>query len=462
MKQILLPIAAILFFSCNNNSKQNNETSESMSHNFNFSPVSWALSTNIYEVNLRQYTYEGTLNAFATHLHRLKDMGVQTLWLMPVQPIGQLNRKGTMGSYYSIQDYISVNPEYGTIDDFKSLVQQSHKLGIKVIIDWVANHTSWDHVWTKSNPDFFTKDDPDSNRDGNFRPPYPDWADVIHLNYQNKELWNAMIDAMKFWVTNFDIDGFRCDMAHLVPLDFWKAAREALDQEKKLFWLAETEEPNYHEAFDVSYAWEFLHKMEAYWKGQTGIDGLVEVLHKYESSFPSYAMHLYFTSNHDENSHSGSEYYRMGDAAKAFAVFCATWNGIPLVYSGQELPVYDSIKFFEKDPIKWKGENQLHDFYKTLLNLHSSHPALRATDSSVQTMRIATSADDKIFSFLRKFGDREVFVVLNLSGNNNLDFYITDDKINGVYNNVFSNVLNDFTNDKHFEMQAWEFLVFER
>ena len=280
--------------------------------NSHFATVDWAHNTNIYEVNLRQYTEEGTFTAFAKHLPRLKDMGVHTLWLMPIQPIGQLNRKGILGSYYSISDYTTVNPEYGTVDDFKLLVEYAHELGFKLIIDWVANHTSWDHVWTKTNPEFFTKDE-----QGNFRPPYPDWADVIDLNFDNRDLWTAMIDDMKFWITHFDIDGFRCDMAHLVPLDFWKEARTTLDKEKKLFWLAETEEPGYHEAFDASYTWEFLHKMEAYWKRETNIVGLDYVLNKYKSDFPASAMRLFFTSNHDENSHSGSEYKRMGDAAKA-------------------------------------------------------------------------------------------------------------------------------------------------
>lgn len=428
-----------------------------MSQLKNFKIVNWAHNTNIYEVNLRQYTQEGTFNAFASHLPRLKDMGVQTLWLMPVQPIGQLNRKGTMGSYYSISDYTSVNPEYGTLDDFKSLVQQAHQLGFKVIIDWVANHTSWDHVWTKSNPDYFTKDD-----QGNFRPPYPDWADVIHLNYNNGELWTAMIEAMRFWVQHFDIDGFRCDMAHLVPLDFWKAARENLDKDKELFWLAETEEPIYHEAFDASYTWEFLHKMEAYWRKETDIHGLDSVLYKYDSVFPSTAMRLFFTSNHDENSHSGSEYRRMGDAAKAFAVLCATWNGIPLIYSGQELPNYESLQFFEKDPIKWQNENQLHVFYKILLELHSYHPALRASDDNVKTFRLHTSSDENVFAFLRKNGDKEVLVALNLSDNRDLRFEIIDDKVSGIYKNIFTGILDDFTGKKYLELQAWDYLVYEK
>ena len=193
------------------------------------------------------------MNAFAEHLPRLKDMGVETLLVMPLQPIGKLHRKGTLGSYYSISDYISLNAEYGVLGDFKYLVEEAHRYNMKVIIDWVANHTSWDHVWTQTHPDFFSK-----NEYGGFRPPYPDWEDVIHLNYENKELWLAMVSALKFWVKNFDMNGFRCDMAHLVPLDFWEYARTELDNEKNLFWLAETEEPAYHEVFDASYTWEFL------------------------------------------------------------------------------------------------------------------------------------------------------------------------------------------------------------
>jgi len=427
-----------------------------------FTTVNWVYHTNIYEVNIRQYTEEGTLSAFAEHLPRLKDMGVETLWFMPLQPIGKLNRKGTLGSYYSISDYRTLNPEYGTLDDFKKLVELAHGYEMKVIIDWVANHTSWDHMWTKTNPDFFTKDD-----HGNFRPPYPDWADVIDLNYHNKELWLAMISDMKFWVNEFDIDGFRCDMAHLVPLDFWRQARYSLDEEKKLFWLAETEEPVYHEVFDASYTWEFLHKMEAYRRKETNINGLYEVLHKYEAAFPNHAMRMFFTSNHDENSHSGSEYERMGEAAKAFAVLSATWNGIPLVYSGQELPIKRRINFFERDSIEWTGKNDpiaigLHDFYKTLLHLHKHHPALSAADENAKTFRIHTSEQENVFSFLRKNGEREVLVLLNLSENNNLNVEIWIEKVTGIFKDVFSKAIHDFTTERKCKMKAWDYLVFEK
>ncbi|HEX7906120.1 MAG TPA: alpha-amylase family glycosyl hydrolase [Chitinophagaceae bacterium] len=421
----------------------------------NFVPIDWVHTTNIYEVNVRQYTEAGTFNAFAASLPRLKDMGVHTLWFMPVQPVGKKNRKGTLGSYYSISDYLAINPEFGTLDDFKSVVKQAQSIGFKVIIDWVANHTSWDHVWTVEHPDFYSKDE-----NGQFRPPYPDWADVIHLNYENKGLRNKMIDAMKYWINETGIDGFRCDMAHLVPLDFWIEARKELDAVKPLLWLAETEESSYHQAFDITYTWEFLHQMEIYWRNETGISGLDSVLYKYDSVFPADAMRMYFTSNHDENSHSGTEYDRMGDAAKPFAVLCALWNGVPLVYSGQELPVKKKIQFFEKDVIEWTSDPGLHEFYKILLTLHFIHPALRAGDSTISTLRISTTNDDHVFAFLRKKEEKEVLVVLNLSERKDLHVEITDVMVTGVFKNAFSGTMIDFTATKSYCMGPWEYLVY--
>ncbi len=418
-----------------------------------FSTVEWAYHTNIYEVNIRQYTEEGTLNAFAAHLPRLRDMGLETLWMMPLQPIGKLNRKGTLGSYYSISDYTALNPEYGTLDDFKNLVEQAHALGMKVIIDWVANHTAWDHVWTQSHPDFFSKDE-----DGNFRPPYPDWADVIHLDYHNHDLWQAMTEAMAFWVKNFDIDGFRCDMAHLVRLEFWGHARAELDKLKKLFWLAETEDPHYHEVFDASYTWEFLHAMEAFWRKEASIEDLYAVLQRYKSNFPENALRLFFTSNHDENSHSGSEYERMGEAAMAFAVLCATWDGIPLVYSGQELPNKKRLRFFEKDTVEWKEKSELHDFYKTLLQLHTKHPALRAADGETIPGRLQTARADKIFAYHRKKGEREVLVLLNLSPYP-IECTIPDERMSGFYKNVFTGEEIRINGDTKISLRPWDWLV---
>src|ERR1043165_6217255 len=196
-----------------------------------FSPLAWSINSNIYEVNVRQYTPEGTFNAFAKHLPRLKDMGIEILWFMPITPISQEKRQGTLGSYYSCSDYKAINPEFGTEADFKALVKKAHELGLKVIIDWVANHTGWDHVWTRSNPEFYKKDETGNFYDTN------NWHDVIDLNYYDFTMRKAMIDAKGYWVKQCDIDGFRCDMCHLVPLDFWYQARVELDVLKPLFWL---------------------------------------------------------------------------------------------------------------------------------------------------------------------------------------------------------------------------------
>ena len=284
--------------------------------NGDFQPVSWATDSNIYEVNLRQYTREGSFRAFAVHLPRLREMGVEILWFMPITPISKLGRLGTLGSYYACSDYMTTNPEFGTVTDFKWLVDQAHQLGFKVIIDWVANHTGWDHVWKREHPEFYRK-----NAEGHFYDANG-WKDVIDLNFDSADLRAAMIRAMRFWVETCHIDGFRCDMAMLVPLDFWRRARLELDDIKPLFWLAECEEIAYHEVFDTSYAWKWLHIMEAYWKKSADMHGVLQVLHYYAHQFPPNALRAFFTTNHDENSHNGSEYERLGDATLPFAVFC--------------------------------------------------------------------------------------------------------------------------------------------
>ena len=419
-----------------------------------FQTLPWAVNTNIYEVNVRQYTEEGSFNAFAKHLPRLKKMNVQTIWFMPVTPISFVKRKGALGSYYACSDYTSINPEFGTLDEFKKLVNKAHKLGIKVMIDWVANHTGWDHIWTKTHPEFFTHD-----AEGKFQPPFPDWEDVIHLDYSNKDLWTAMIASMQFWVDQCDLDGFRCDMAHLVPLEFWKQARTELDAKKKLFWLAETEEIRYHEVFDASYSWELLHTMERYSRKERSINDIDAVLFKYASMYPKDALKVMFTSNHDENSHSGSEYERLGESAKPFGVLCATWNGIPLVYSGQELPVINKrLKFFDKDVIPWTNDMAMQEFYRVLLKLRLEHPALRAADPSVRTFRLDTSDNANIFGYLRKKDKDEVAVLLNLSGDNRV-FKINGRVIEGAYTNVFTNQAMNIEGNATFEVGKWDYLV---
>jgi alpha-amylase len=418
--------------------------------------ANWVHHTNIYEVNLRQYTIEGTFNAFTKELPRLRDMGVEILWFMPIHPISELGRKGTLGSYYSIENYTATNPEFGSINDFKNLVNAAHSQGFKVIIDWVANHSGNDNVWIKDHRDFFVQD-----AEGNILHPY-DWDDVSKLNYDNPQLRLAMIDAMKFWLTECNIDGYRCDMAHLVPLDFWDEARTQIDKLKpELFWLAETEDINYHQVFDASYTWEWMHKTEDYCKSVTDISGLYNILDKYKNDFPATAYRIYFTSNHDENSHTGTEYDKFGNAAKALAVFSCTWNGIPMVYSGQELPNLKKLAFFEKDTIEWNGKYELHNFYKTLLSLKKNNPALSASDALATTQILQNDKPSQVMAYLRQNGNAAVLVLLNLS-KEYLWAGINDENISGNYKNIFSGEEFAFTPNRYFELLPFGYLIYEK
>ncbi|MFM6924856.1 MAG: alpha-amylase family glycosyl hydrolase [Ferruginibacter sp.] len=416
----------------------------------------WIANTNIYEVNVRQYSAEGSFNAFAASLPRLKDMGVEVLWFMPIHPIGKMNRKGSLGSYYSISDFKAVNPEFGTAADFKNLVQSAHEQGMKVIMDWVANHAAWDHVWTHDHPAYFVRDEA-----GNFTAPY-DWTDVIQIDHSCEAEQDAMIDAMQYWVTQFDIDGFRADLAHLTPLAFWKKARTAIEPLKaNLFWLAESEEVNYHEVFDATFTWEWMHRTECFYKGNCNLGSLYEVLAKYETSFPETAHRMYFTSNHDENTWNGTGAEKYGNMLPCLTVFNCTWNGIPMIYSGEEMPNPKRLQFFEKDAIEWNGKYGMHDLYKTLLMLHKNNPALRSADPAVTTFHIITEGSKNIMAFLRKNDVNEVLVFLNLSHEAS-GFSIKDQLINNTYINVFNRSETWLAPDTFIKMQPWDYLVFER
>ncbi|MDY0930841.1 alpha-amylase family glycosyl hydrolase [Chryseobacterium sp. CFBP8996] len=419
-------------------------------------PQEWKHTTNIYEVNVRQYTKEGTFRAFEKEMPRLKNMGVKTLWFMPITPIAQQNKKGSLGSPYAASDYISINPEFGTMDDFKHLVNEAHRLGFKVIIDWVANHTGWDHVWTKTNPEFYLKEK------GTFKIA-SGMDDIIELDYENQEMRKAMIDAMKFWIEETDIDGFRCDLASWVTVDFWKEARPEVEKTKPLFWIGEFDElesPEYGNVFDASYSWKWMHKSAEFYKDNQPIHELVDLLRKY-SQIGDSSMRAWFTSNHDENSWNGTEYEKYGDITKPMAIFSATWNGIPLLYSGQELPNLKRLEFFEKDPIEWTNDCKMADFYKTLLNLKSSNPALRGGDSNVVTYLLNTSANDKIFAYIRKNKWNEVLVVLNFS-KENVEFTIDDENVSGIFKNIFNGTKRDFNMGKNFSFKVSDYAVFEK
>ncbi len=377
--------------------------------------VAWSRQVSIYQVNLRQYTPEGTIKAFAAQLSRLKKMGVELIWLMPLQPIGKLNRKGSLGSYYSISNYRAVNPEFGSLGDARQLVEQAHGLGIKVILDWVANHSAWDHPWTHSHKDWYKQDAkgeifPVTFNEG----PEPEyWTDVVGLNYENPALREAMIAEMAFWVREVNIDGFRCDVASLLPTDFWELARRELDAIKPMFMLAESDQADLHRAaFDMSYGWDLADLMKAIGKGHAGAKELRDWVGK-ESAYPGHAYRMNFTSNHDFNSWHGTDAELYGEAYQALAVLSFTLPGMPLIYGGQEARLTRRLEFFEKDPIDWKTL-ELEAFYSGLLALKKNNPAL-ANGQYGAPVLLLDAGNQQLFAFSRQLGSNKVTVAVNLS-----------------------------------------------
>ncbi len=412
--------------------------------------VDWARGANIYEVNIRQYTPEGSFAAFGKHLPRLSAMGVEIVWLMPVTPISVKERQGSLGSYYACSSYTTVNPEYGTLDDLKSLVTQVHQLGMKLIIDWVANHTGWDHHWTTEHPDWYVKDAEGSFTERN------GWHDVIDLDYTSQTMRTAMIEAMRYWIQTCDIDGFRCDMAHLVPLDFWKEAKRQCEILKQLYWLGECEVTAYHEVFNTSYAWSWMHASEKVRTDAAGLEAVRNVLHDY-SQYPEGATKLFFTSNHDENSWNGTEYEKYGSAAQAWAVFTCTWaNGIPLIYSGQESPSKKRLKFFDKDQIEWCQPLRMELFYSILLHFRKENPAI----SMGETFILPSEHGNQLMAYLRRKENNVVLVLLNLSGDNKLNITVQHDWLKGRFRNLFSKMAFSFSGRENFELQAGEYMVY--
>ena len=445
----------MIFGSCGTkgNNTENGESTTDTVKKITVKHPEWMKDKNIYEVNIRQYTKEGTLKAFQEHLPRLKEMGVDILWLMPIHPIGEKNRKGGLGSYYSVQDYKAVNPDFGTMEDFKNLVAEAHKQDMYIILDWVANHTAWDNPWVEEHPDFYTKDSV-----GNFIPPIgTDWSDVLDLNYDNKEMRAAMIDALKFWITDADIDGYRCDVASWVPTDFWNEARKELDKVKPVFMLAEADAVDlFYEAFDMGYGWHVHHIMNEIEKGEKNASDIAEYFKKDSIDYPENAIRMIFTSNHDENSWKGSVFERMANSYKTFAVFSATVPGMPLIYSGQEVGLNKRLEFFEKDEIDWNSENNLSEFYKTLLTFKKEHPALWNGEFGGSMKQVKTNADDKVFAFIREKDNDKVLVILNLS-NNNVSININFNDEVSKYKSLFAE--KELKTEK-FDMLAWEYNVF--
>jgi glycosidase len=378
----------------------------------------WTKSAVIYEVNVRQYTPQGTFAALQRHLPRLDSLGVDILWFMPVQPIGRAKRKGVLGSYYSIADYTATNPEHGSGTDFKAVVDSAHKLGMRVILDWVANHSAFDHEWISAHPDWYVRraDGSISNaRDNEGRE--TDWTDVAELNYANSDMRRAMIDEMKWWVDSMNVDGFRCDVAGGVPNDFWQDVRRELQALRPdIFLLAEAESPAMHDAFHMTYGWELHHLLNAIAQGRQPTSELDAYFARQRQTYPAAAYRMYFTSNHDENSWQGTEFERMGENHVPAFVLSATVQGsMPLLYTGQEASLQKRLRFFEKDTVDWRGPS-LAQFYSAMFRLKDENPALWNGAHGGEQRKLTTDGGDRVYAFTRSRDANHVMVAVNFSG----------------------------------------------
>ena len=373
----------------------------------------WSYDAVIYEMNVRQLTEEGTFAAAMRHLQHLNDIGVDAIWLMPIYPIGEVERKGSLGSYYSISDYCAVNSEFGSMADFDAFVAEAHRLDMKVILDWVANHTARDAKWLKEKPmNWYERDE-----QGAAKVPW-DWSDTAKLNYEEREVWRGQIEAMKFWVTKHNVDGFRCDMAMLVPTAFWQQARAELQSVKKnIFMLAEAEGVEFFDdAFDACYGWELHHAMVDVAQGKSRVWELRNKIHSLHDDYPQSSMHLSFTSNHDENSWSGSEQSRFGDALEAMtALSFVLPKSLPLIYTGQEYGYDHSFAFFDKDAMPAMEENNTTHLYRNLCEMKHSFTALRSADLGGSFVEINNNAPDCLLTFVRENEQGRVVYIANLS-----------------------------------------------
>ena len=416
----------------------------------------WSYDAVLYELNIRQFTPEGTFAAAAARFGELRAIGVDALWLMPVHPIGELERKGALGSYYSVRDYTDVNPEFGTMADFDALVERAHSLGMKVLLDWVANHTARDARWITEKPaDWY-------ERDAEGRPAVPwDWTDTAKLNYANHDVWVGQTEAMRFWIERHGVDGFRCDMAMLVPIEFWQEAVKELRKVKPdLFMLAEAEEQNlFDRAFDAAYTWQLHHIMNDMAQHKCRVWPLRDYLYADAMRFPATAMRLMFTSNHDENTWNGSEFSRMGAAAHVMAALTFVLpQGMPLIYTGQEVGLDRSFPFFDRAPIENYAPNEHTDFYRRLCAVKHANPALRAGELGGMMTEIENNAKDCMLSFVRERGDNRVVALFNLS-----PYTILADFDTGIYAGGYTDAMTgeryELPSHVRHEMAPWTFRI---
>ena len=371
----------------------------------------WTRTAILYQINLRQFTPEGTIRAAEAQLPRLKALGVDILWLMPVHPIGEKNRKGSLGSPYSVRDYYAVNPEFGSKEDLKAFVAAAHANGMKVILDWVANHSAWDNPLVDEHPEYYERD-----WKGDFHPtPWWDWSDIIDFDFAQPGIRRYMADAMLHWVREVGVDGFRADVAAYVPLDFWEQLRAELEAEKPVFLLAEAQMRDlHHRAFDASYAWGWYNALADIAKGKADVGALFGYYSENESAWPAGAMRMVYAENHDQNAWHGTQFETFGPALPNVIALSMVGEGIPLIYNGQEAGNPKRLEFFEKDPIAWRP-HPVGDLYRRLIAFRDAHPALHNAPWGARMIPVVNSAPQKVFSFVRQKNGDKVLALFNFS-----------------------------------------------
>jgi glycosidase len=484
---LLLGIALLVFIACRPKQAPAPPTAAAPPAIAKPNVPDWHKNATIYEVNLRHFSPEGTLNAFKAHIPRLKKMGVDILWFMPIHPVSRKNSKGTLGSPYAVADYYGVSPNYGTLDEFKDVLKAIHDAGMYCIIDWVPNHTGWDNPWVTQHPDWFSKD-----KDGNIIDPIDPktgkswgWTDVADLNYDNQEMRLGMIEAMKFWIKDVGIDGFRVDVAHGIPVDFWAQCSDALYAVKPIFMLAEAEVPEIvnNGAFVMDYAWEIHHLFneiaeyqgakrgktaslvqgnlvkggkKAAPKKKTALD-IDSLLAKNASRYQK-GYKMQFTSNHDENSWAGTEFARLGDGHKAFAVLAATFDGMPLIYTGMESAMDKQLEFFEKDLVPW-GDYPYAAFYQALFDLKHRNQALWNGEHGGPLVKIPTGQDESVYAFHREKAGQKVVAILNLSAKPHTIKLGGKGHV-GVYVNVFNGQKTELYENMSVALAPWDYILY--
>jgi len=450
MKNIFFAIAVLFFISCKT---ENKETQLNESKQDSIAPISDEVLENavIYEANIRQYSPEGTFNKFTDDIPQLKQLGVKVIWLMPIFPISKTKSKGSLGSYYAVSDYTKVNPEFGNLDDVKNLINVAHQNGMYVILDWVANHTGWDHVWLKEHPEYYTKDDKGeiTHTVGT------DWTDVADLNYDNLEMRSEMLKDMKYWLEEANIDGFRCDVAGMVPTDFWENTIAELKKIKPIFMLAEAWEPELMvNAFDMDYGWDTHHVFNKIAQGKENVKAWDKRMEQIETMYQKDDILMNFITNHDENSWNGTVKERMGEASEVMLALSYCVPGMPLIYSGQEYDMNKRLRFFEKDTIN-KTKGKVWPLLQKLGELKVSNKALNGGKNAASYTKIHTSNEISVLMFSREKGGDKITFVANLS---NKEVKFTTQK-EGEFVDFFTNEKITFSKEKQFNFKPWEYKI---